>query len=200
MPEIWADKEEVIFEGEVPDSPAQVFELIMGALSENGRAVVRFLVDGDDRFKLVNSDKFEKIEAFSLSHDELTLRLILESIKHMDKTEEQFAAYVGNVLSAPWSQVFTNMNQFIEKVQPFADLFDNLTPYANTYDPPWRGSLEEVSKDQADSLGKPQIFRAGNPALLSDELSINFIPIFKRTRAFREDVTLFAEKVEEEAA
>ena len=204
MPEIWADKEEVIFEGEVPDSPAQVFELIMGALSENGRAVVRFLVDGEDALQTGEfPDEFEKIEAFSLSHDELTLRLILESIKHMDKTEEQFAAYVGNVLSAPWSQVFTNMNQFIEKVQPFADLFDNLTPYANTYDPPWRGSLEEVSKGQADSLGKIlKSFEQGNPALLSDELSINFIPIFKRTRKlFREEVIPFLQKkVEEEKA
>ena len=46
------------------------------------------------------------------------------------------------------------MDQFIAKVQPFADLLDNLTPYAKTYEPPWREALEAVSADQADSLGK----------------------------------------------
>ena len=58
--------------------------------------MVRFLVDGEDTLQTGEfPDKFEKIEAFSLSHDELTLRLILESIKHMDKTEEQFLLMLG---------------------------------------------------------------------------------------------------------
>ena len=202
MPKVTADNEEVIFDGEVPAQPVQIYELIMGALSDQGRAVVKFLVDGEDSLQKGEfPDSFEEIEAFSLSHDELTLRLILESMKQLEQIEEQFDAYVKNILSVPWSEVFSRMDQFISKVQPFADLLDNLTPYAKTYEPPWREALEAVSIDQADSLGKILTsFEQGNPSLLSDELSIQFIPIFKRTRKlFKEEVVPFLEdKVEKE--
>lgn len=202
MPKVTADNEEVIFDGEVPAQPAQIYELIMGALSDQGRAVVKFLVDGEDSLQKGEfPDSFEEIEAFSLSHDELTLRLILESMKQLEQIEEQFDAYVKNILSVPWSEVFSRMDQFISKVQPFADLLDNLTPYAKTYEPPWQEALEAVSVDQADSLGKILTsFEQGNPSLLSDELSIQFIPIFKRTRKlFKEEVVPFLEdKVEKE--
>lgn len=202
MPKISADNEEVVFDGEVPSQPAQVYELIMGALSEQGRAVVKFLVDGEDALQKSDfPESFDEIEAFSLSHDELTLRLILESVKHLGQIEEQFDAYVKNILSVAWSEVFSRMDQFIEKVQPFADLLDNLTPYAKTYEPPWMDALEAVSSDQAESLGKILTsFEQGNPSLLSDELTVNFIPIFKRSRKlFKEEVIPFLEaKVEKE--
>lgn len=202
MPKVSADNEEVVFDGEIPSQPAQVYELIMGALSEQGRAVVKFLVDGEDALqKSAFPESFDEIEAFSLSHDELTLRLILESVKHLGQIEEQFDAYVKNILSVAWSEVFSRMDQFIEKVQPFADLLDNLTPYAKTYEPPWMDALEAVSSDQAESLGKILTsFEQGNPSLLSDELTVNFIPIFKRSRKlFKEEVIPFLEaKVEKE--
>ena len=202
MPKVSADNEEVVFDGEIPRQPAQVYELIMGALSEQGRAVVKFLVDGEDALQKSDfPESFDEIEAFSLSHDELTLRLILESVKQLGQIEEQFDAYVKNILSVAWSEVFSRMDQFIEKVQPFADLLDNLTPYAKTYEPPWMDALEAVSSDQTESLGKILTsFEQGNPSLLSDELTINFIPIFKRSRKlFKEEVIPFLEaKVEKE--
>jgi hypothetical protein len=195
--QVFADGEEVVFDGDIPSEASRVYDLLMGALSEQGRVVVRFVVDGEESLE---SDGFpvtyEKIEAFSLSHDELTLRLILESMKHLGKTEEQFEAYVRNILSVPWSEVFRQMDQLISRVQPFADLLDNLDPYAQTYNPPWRENLEVVAKEQATSLGKIlESFEQGNPALLSDELSIRFLPIFKRTRKlFNEEVVPFLQE------
>ena len=81
----------------------------MGALSENGRAIVQFIVDGVDA---VQSGEFpvtyEKIEASSLSHDELTLRLVVESMNHLSTAEKEFEAYIRNILSVSWSEVFKN--------------------------------------------------------------------------------------------
>ena len=48
MSSVIADGEEVVFDGDVPTDPNHVYELLMGALSENGRAVVKFIVDGVD--------------------------------------------------------------------------------------------------------------------------------------------------------
>ncbi len=184
-----ADGEEVIFDGDFPHEPSRVYDLLMGALSEQGRVVVKFIVDGNDSLQSGEfPDTFTNIEAVSLSHDELTLRLILESMKHLGQTEEQFEAYVRNILSVPWSEVFRQMDQLISKVKPFAELLDNLGPYALTYEPPWKESLETVSKDQAESLNKILTsFEQGNPALLSDELSVRFLPVFKRTRKLFND-------------
>ncbi len=197
MSQVIADGEEVIFDGEVPLEPSRVYELLMGALSEQGRVVVKFIVNGEDSLESGEfPGTYEKIEAISLSHDELTLRLILESMKHLGQTEEQFEAYVRNILSVPWSEVFRQMDQLISKVKPFADLLDNLGPYAQTYKPPWKEGLESVSKDQAESLNKIlTAFEQGNPALLSDELSVRFLPIFKRTRRlFNDEVIPYLQK------
>ena len=197
VPHVIADGEEVVFDGDFPHEPVRVYDLLMGALSEQGRVVIKFFVDGDDSLQSGEfPDTYKKIEAVSLSHDELTLRLILESMKHLGQTEEQFEAFVRNILSVPWSEVFRQMDQLISKVKPFAELLDNLGPYALTYEPPWKESLESVSKDQAESLNKILTsFEQGNPALLSDELSVRFLPVFKRTRKlFNEEVIPYLQK------
>ena len=197
MSQVYADGEEVVFDGDIPSEPARVYDLLMGALSEQGKVVVKFIVDGVDSLEEGEfPETYNKIETFSLTHDELTLRLILESMKHLGKTEEEFVAYVRNILSVPWSEVFRQMDQLINRVQPFADLLDNLGPYAKTYEPPWKESLEVVAREQATSLGKIlESFEQGNPALLSDELSIRFLPVFKRTRKlFNEEVVPFLQK------
>lgn len=192
-----ADGEEVVFDGDIPTDPNHVYELLMGALSENGRAVVQFIVDGVDAVQHGEfPSSYEKIEVFSLSHDELTLRLIVESMNHLSTAEKEFEAYIRNILSVAWSDVFKRMDEFINKVQPFADLLDNLSPYASTYQPPWQEPLEKLTKEQADSLGVIlNAFQQGNPASLSDELSINFLPIFKRARKlFSENIIPFLKK------
>jgi|TARA_B110000305_G_scaffold82934_1_gene93328 hypothetical protein len=191
MSSVIADGEEVVFDGDVPTNPNHVYDLLMGALSENGRAVVKFIVDGVDTVASGESPStYEKIEVISLSHDELTLRLIIESMNHLSSAEKEFEAYIRNILSIAWSDVFQRMNEFINKVQPFADLLDNLSPYAQTYNPPWKDALEKVTSDQAVSLGEIlTAFQQGNPSSLSDELSINFLPVFKRARK------LFAENI-----
>ena len=195
-----ADGEEVIFDGDVPTDPNHVYELLMGALSENGRTVVKFIIDGEDAVGIENlPSSYKKIEVHSLSHDELTLRLIIESMNHLSTAEKEFEAYIRNILSVAWSEVFKRMNEFINKVQPFADLLDNLGPYAQTYNPPWKEALEKVTKEQADSLGVIlTAFQQGDPSSLSDELSIHFLPIFKRARKlFSENIIPFLnEKVE----
>lgn len=191
MRQVVVDKEEVVFEGEVPEAPSQVYELLMNALSEQGRVVVDFSVDGqysfpDDQFP----DHYEKIEASSLTHDELTLRLILESMNQLSETENQLDAYIKNILSISWSEVFNRMNELVSRVQPFAELIDNLGPYVNAYAPPWASKLKEISVEQAESLnGMLDAFEQGNPAKLSDDLSIRFLPVFKRSRK------LFSEEI-----
>ena len=191
MRQVVVDGEDVIFGEAVPESPSHVYELLMEALSEQGRVVVDFSVDGhtafpNDRFP----DSFEKIEAKSVSHDELTLRLIIESMNQMSEMESQLDAYIKNILSIPWSEVFKRMDELINRIQPFAELIDNIGPYANAYDPPWADKLKDVSVEQAESLnGMLDAFEQGNPAKLSDDLSVRFLPVFKRSRK------LFSEEI-----
>ena len=181
MPSVWADSEEVEFTDEIPVEPSHVYELLMGAVSEQGRAIIKFEVDGKDALSEGEfPSSYEKIEATTLSHDELTLRLVLESVKQFANTEEHLQAYLNNILTIGWSEVFKRMDEFIQKVQPFADLLDNLGPYVGTYDPAWRADFEKIASRQSETLGGIlQAFEQGNPALLSDELAVNFIPVFR---------------------
>ena len=200
MPTVWADNEEVQFTEDIPKEPSSVYELLMGALSEQGRAVVKFIVDGEDALENgAFPDEYEKIEAFSLTHDELTLRLIIEALNHMSDTGMQLQAYAQNVLNIAWSEVFKRMDEFIQKIQPFADLIDNLGPYVSTYSPPWKKSFENIAKEQSECLGGIlSAFEQGSPARLSDELCERFLPIYNRFRKLfdSEVIPFLKEKVE----
>ena len=39
MPKVWADDEEVIFQEGIPDNSQKIYELMMGALGEQRKAV-----------------------------------------------------------------------------------------------------------------------------------------------------------------
>lgn len=179
---IFADGEEVIFEGEIPSEPSRIYELLMNAYSEQSKVVVKFFVDGKDALHEGSfPDTFNKIEAESLTHHELTLRLSIEAINQMSGFGKDFENYLANVLSVPWSQVFKKMDELVSKMQPFADLLDNLGPYSQVYTPSWREAYDELVKAQHTSLtGILNAFEQANPASLSDELSVRFIPVFKR--------------------
>ena len=187
MSEVYVDGEKVTFEGDFPENPSQVYELLMSALSEQGRAVTAFKADGVDLL-IQNQDipeTFKRIDADSLSHRELTLRVTNEFLTQMKPLAGELKAYAINVLTIGWSEVFRRMEEFIAKIKPFADLLDNLGPYAKTYSPPWSDGLEKLATEQSVCLEAILgAFEAGNAAGLSDEIALNFSPLFDRCRKF----------------
>jgi hypothetical protein len=203
MPSVTVDQEEVVFDGGIPTEPNKVYDLLMGVLAGQGRVVVAFVVDGVDSLREEsNPTSFEKIEVATQTHHELTLRLIMETMKHLIHVEEEFLAYACNVLKTPWSEVFQRMDQLINKIKPFAELLDNLTPYVETYHPPWQQEFERISHAQADALDKILIaFEKGNPADLSQELAGGFLSVFKEGTTFlkNDSIPYLKEKVTEGA-
>ena len=203
MPSVTVDQEEVVFDGGMPAEPSKVYDLLMGVLAGQGRVVVAFVVDGVDSLREEsNPTSFETIEVASQTHHELTLRLIMETMKLLIGAEEQFLAYASNVLKTPWSEVFQRMDQLINKIKPFAELLDNLTPYVETYHPPWQQEFERISREQAGALDKILIaFEKGSPADLSQELAGGFLSIFKEGKTFlkNESIPYLKKKVTEGA-
>lgn len=196
MPSVWADNEEVVFDGEFPDEPAQVYDLLMNALSEQRRVIVGFVVDGVDALREGGfPEKYEKIEIDSKTHDEVTLQLIQQTMTHLGDAGEQFAAYAANVLKTPWSEVFQRMDELITKIKPFAELLDNLNPYATTYSPPWQEKFLKLSSDQAGSLSNLlAAFEKGSPSHLSEELGVTFSSVYGRAqKLFNEEIIPFLE-------
>ena len=82
------------------------------------------------------------------------------------------------------------MNEFIEKIQPFADLLDSILLYASAYSPPWSDPLKQVANRQSVSLGNIlEAFEQGNPSFLSDEIYHKFIPIYNESiELFQKDI------------
>ena len=201
MPSVTVDQEEVVFDGGIPTEPNKVYDLLMGVLAGQGRVVVAFVVDGVDSLREENNpSSFETIEVSTQTHHELTLRLIMETMKHLIHVEEEFLAYACNVLKTPWSEVFQRMDQLINKIKPFAELLDNLTPYVETYHPPWQQEFERISQEQADALDKIlTAFEKGSPADLSQELAGGFLSIFKVGKTFlkNESIPYLKRKVTE---
>jgi hypothetical protein len=203
MSEVYVDGEKVTFEGDFPENPAQVYELLMSALSEQGRAVTGFKADGVDLLAQ-NQDipkTFERIDADSLSHRKLTLRVTNEFLTQMKPLAGELRAYAINVLTIGWSEVFRRMEEFIGKIKPFADLLDNLGPYAKTYSPPWNEGLEKLAAEQSVCLEAILgAFEAGNAAGLSDEVALNFAPLFDRCRKFLSEKVVVELGQEQEGA
>jgi hypothetical protein len=181
MPKVLADKEEVNFQEGIPAEPVRIYELLMGAFAEQRRSVVKFYVDGEDCMPTGEfPDTFELIEAESLSHDEITLRLSKEFFNLMSNLEEEILAYQANILISSWSDVFKQMDQFVSKIQPFADLIDHVLPFAQAYSPPWREKFEKVAREQGSVLEAVlKAFERNDPASLSNELFNQFIPLYQ---------------------
>lgn len=202
MPQVRADNEEVVFQEGIPEHPRQIYELLMGAFAEQRRSVVKFIVDGEDCMQGANfPESFELIEAHSLSHDEITMRLAIQFFNQMSNLDKEIQAYQGNVLRTPWSEVFKQMDKFIEKIQPFADLIDHTLPYAQSYSPPWRSEMEEIAKRQADALESVlQSFEKADSARLSDVLNNLLLPLFRETNSLfsNQIIPFLGERVDSE--
>jgi len=198
MPKVLADNEEVVFQEGIPEDPSHIYELLMGAFAEQKRSVVKYLVDGEDALQAAEFPKtFELIEAESLSHDEITLRLSIELINQMNDLENSLTAYSMNILSTPWSEVFKQMDAFVQKIQPFADLIDHVTPYAQSYTPPWKAKIEKIARDQAGCLSNIlSSFESFDPASLSNELRNGLLPVFRECLGlFDKEIIPFLKKM-----
>lgn len=182
MAEVSVDGEEVVFEGEAPKDIGQVFELLMGAMSERGRALISFVVDGTDIMSKTDGEElpttFEKIEASTLTHSELTLQLVERVEEETESLDEELVAYSRKLLLLGWSEIFQRMDEFVNKIKPLADLLDNLDPFAKTYDPPWRSDFENLQKRQANALEEIlSCFQIGDGAGLSDVVKEELHPV-----------------------
>ena len=203
MPQVLADNEEVVFDEGVPSKPSAIYDLLLGAFAERRRAMTTFIVDGTD---YINTDdlpgKFEVISTESITHAELTLRLSIQLLNQMSNFEKQVAAYQVNLLITPWSEVFKRTDEFISKIQPFADLIDNITPFAQTYNPTWAEEIYSIAKLQANSLNRIlKCFEDSDPSGLSDEIAEHLLPLFTRsTSLFESDIfpDLKMRKIEDE--
>lgn len=186
MPSVWVDNEEVVFKEGIPSETVKVYDLLMGVLAQDGRVIVEFVVDGTDTLRSGETPgSFFKIEAKSQTHHELTLRLVMETSKHLVHMEEHMQAYAVNVLKTSWAEVFQRMDELIAKIKPFAELFDNLVPYVQTYDPPWKETFESIAKEQACTLeGIMDSFERASPAILSDTLACRFCANFREASHF----------------
>lgn len=200
MSEVYVDGEKVVFEGDMPGKPAEIYDLLMTVLSEQGRAVTGFVSDG---VNLLSGEQppetFQRIEASSLSHRELTLQVIREFLDKMGTIGDDLRSYSKNILTTGWSEVFRRMDEFIGKIKPFADLFDNLTPYAKTYSPEWSTGFEQFAVEQADCLERVlSCFESGDVSGLSNEIAQSFAPLFERSRKFlaEEAITELEQPVE----
>ena len=186
MSEVYVDGEKVVFEGDMPEKPTEIYDLLMIVLSEQGRAVTEFVSDGVNLLSSEQSpETFQRIDASSLSHRELTLQVIREFLDKMGTIGDDLRSYSKNILTIGWSEVFRRMDEFIEKIKPFADLFDNLTPYAKTYSPEWSPELEKFASEQTDCLERVlSCFESGDVSGLSNEIALSFVPLFERSRKF----------------
>lgn len=179
MAEVSVDGEEVIFEGEPPSDLGQLFDLLMGAMSERGRAVVSFRVDGVDVMTSSNENPlpatFDKIEASTLTHAEITLQLIERVENETSSLSNELVAYSQRILLLGWTEIFRRMDEFISRIQPLADLLDNLGPFAQTYDPPWGKAFADLQRKQGEALERAlACFEIGDCAGLSDLVADSF--------------------------
>ena len=103
MSEVYVDGEKVVFEGETPENPAEIYDLLMTVLSEQGRAVTGFVADG---VNLLSGEQppesFERIDASSLSHRELTLQVIREFLDKTGAIGDDLRSYSKNILPIGW--------------------------------------------------------------------------------------------------
>lgn len=189
MSRITADGEEVIFDEGKPNSLLDIFELVSLALGEKRKAIVKFDVDGKDCLQTGTfPETFESIDIQSLYHDEIILRISIQLLDQISELVEQLKIYQGNVLSTPWSQVFNQMDQFIKKIQPFADFVDNIAPYMETYSPPWADRFTSIAHSQAKFLNTLLTsFEHRQPAVLTSCLDSDFIPLCESAQLLLSD-------------
>ena len=93
VPQVIVDGEDVIFEGEIPKETSQVYQLLMQALSEQAKVIYTIEVDEETPEAGALPATYEKIVITSISHDELTMKLSIESINQMSNTGKHLDAY-----------------------------------------------------------------------------------------------------------
>ena len=135
----------------------------MEALSEQARVIYSIEVDGEPATGDSFPETYNEINVVSMSHDELTMKLSIQSLNQLSETEKTIDAYMKNILTLPWSEVFKRMNEFIDKIQPFAELLDSISPYVDAYSPPWGKDLKRLPRTKLKVLKILQSFEQGNP-------------------------------------
>ena len=120
MPEVIVDDEPVEFNGPIPEDPKIIFDLLFEALAGERKSVLEYHVDGSDILQLQDQNfpsHYDTIVAKSISHAQLTLRLIESTLEISKNIVSELESYASRILSNPWSIVFEKMQDFIENIE-----------------------------------------------------------------------------------
>ncbi len=191
MPEVIVDDEPVEFNGPIPEDPKIIFDLLFEALAGERKSVLEYHVDGSDILQLQDQNfpsHYDTIVAKSISHAQLTLRLIESTLEISKNIVSELESYASRILSNPWSIVFEKMQDFIDKVTPLVHLMDGMGPYATNYKPTWADKFEKIqfSNKEAFELVLSG-FEKGDVACLSEAIFDKLVPITTESLIFLED-------------
>lgn len=188
MPEVIVDDEPVEFNGPIPEDPRVIYDLLFEALAGDRKSVIEFSVDGksilddpDHEFPV----SFNRIDAKSISHARLTLRLINSTMEICENLVIDLDAYASRILINPWSHVFERMQDFIDKVTPLVQLMDGMSPYATNYQPVWHSDFDVIQNENKNAFENVlSSFQRGDIGGLSEVISDELIPIVEKSIAF----------------
>lgn len=184
MIQVKLNSEPITFDGPMPGALDEIFLLIVKHLTQEGKMISEFLVDGkplENEAMIKSLTDFKLVEVESLHRSDYMLTMINREIEKQEALYVMLEDYSADILSLPWDKSAPKTRAILNNVLPIVKLLEASMDIFIDLNTEWKNDSEALIKELGNVMNLfTSAIALKDVSYLSDILGSQMLSLIKQ--------------------